>query len=214
MTKNPEEACSIARTLGVVGERWTFLILREAFLGATRFAEFRDRLGVAPDILSDRLATLVEYGVMAREPYREPGARSRFAYRLTPAGRELQVVLSALQQWGDEHLPRPEGPSMLRRVRGTDGPVHVGYLDDEGRESPPRRRRHHPGQLARRTKPLHNRRINVKEMVSTEDPHTPGGTVSSAQAEYSRLNGGDPATALLHAKHDAAVTRTQACSRR
>jgi DNA-binding HxlR family transcriptional regulator len=137
MTKNPEEACSIARTLGVVGERWTFLILREAFLGATRFAEFRARLGVAPDILSDRLATLVEYGVMAREPYREPGARSRFAYRLTPAGRELQVVLSALQQWGDEHLPRPEGPSMLRRVRGTDGPVHVGYLDDEGREVPP-----------------------------------------------------------------------------
>jgi DNA-binding HxlR family transcriptional regulator len=137
MAKNPEEACSIARTLGVVGERWTFLILREAFLGATRFAEFRDRLGVAPDILSDRLATLVEYGVMAREPYREPGARSRFAYRLTPAGRELQVVLSALQQWGDEHLPRPEGPSMLRRVRGTDGPVRVGYLDDEGREVPP-----------------------------------------------------------------------------
>ena len=134
MAKNPEEACSIARTLGVVGERWTFLILREAFLGATRFAEFRDRLGVAPDILSDRLATLVEFGVMTREPYREPGARSRFAYRLTPAGRELQVVLSALQQWGDEHLPRPEGPSMLRRVRGTDGPVHVGYLDDEGRE--------------------------------------------------------------------------------
>jgi hypothetical protein len=47
------------------------------------------------------------------------------------------VVLSALQQWGDEHLPRPEGPSMLRRVRGTDCPVHVGYLDDEGREVPP-----------------------------------------------------------------------------
>ena len=136
MTKNPEEACSIARTLGVVGERWTFLILREAFLGATRFAEFRDRLGVAPDILSDRLATLVSTASWPVSRYREPGARSRFAYRLTAAGRELQVVLSALQQWGDEHLPRPEGPSMLRRVRGTDGPVHVGYLDDAGREVP------------------------------------------------------------------------------
>ena len=65
-----------------------------------------------------------------------PGARSRLAYRLTPAGRALQVVLGALQQWGDEHLPRPEGPSMLRRVRGTDCPVHVGYLDGEGREVP------------------------------------------------------------------------------
>ena len=79
---------------------------------------------------------LVEFGAMSREPYREPGARSRFAYRLTPAGRELQVVLSALQQWGDEHLPRPEGPTMLRRVRGTDGPVRVGYLDEQGREVP------------------------------------------------------------------------------
>src|SRR6516225_8600984 len=134
MAKIPDDACSIARTLGVVGERWTLLILREAFLGATRFAEFRDRLGVAPDVLSDRLATLVEHGVMAREPYREPGARPRFAYRLTPAGTELRVVLSALQQWGDTYLPRPEGPSMLRRIRGTDLPVHVGYVDDQGNE--------------------------------------------------------------------------------
>jgi DNA-binding HxlR family transcriptional regulator len=137
MAKVPESSCSIARSLGVLGERWTFLILRDAFLGATRFAEFRDRLGVAPDVLSDRLATLVAYGVMEREPYQEPGARSRSAYRLTPAGRELQVVLSALQQWGDEHLPRPEGPSMLRRVKGTDGPVHVGYVDERGREVEP-----------------------------------------------------------------------------
>jgi len=137
MAKLPEDPCSIARTLSVVGERWTLLILREAFFGASRFAEFRDHLGVAPDVLSDRLATLVEFGVLAREPYREPGARSRFAYRLTPAGQELRVVLSALQQWGDEHLPRPEGPTMLRRIRGTDCPVRVGYLDEHGREVQP-----------------------------------------------------------------------------
>src|SRR5215469_998146 len=136
MGKVPESTCSIARSLGVLGERWTFLILREALLGATRFAEFRDKLGAAPDVLSDRLATLVEYGVMEREPYQEPGARPRLGYKLTPAGEELLVVLAALQQWGDEHLPRPEGPSMLRRVRGTDCPVHVGYLNDQGREVP------------------------------------------------------------------------------
>ena len=134
MGKVPESACSIARSLGVLGERWTFLILREAFLGATKFAEFRDRLGVAPDVLSDRLSTLVEYGVMEREPYQEPGARQRSAYRVTPAGSELRVVLHALQQWGDKYLPRPEGPSALRRIRGTDLPVHVGYLDDQGHE--------------------------------------------------------------------------------
>jgi DNA-binding HxlR family transcriptional regulator len=134
MAKVSESSCSIARSLSVLGERWTFLILREAFTGVTRFAEFRDRLSVAPDVLSDRLATLVECGVMEREPYREPGARPRSAYKLTPAGEELRVVLGALQQWGDNHLPRPEGPSMLRRVRGTDRPVHVGFIDDGGQE--------------------------------------------------------------------------------
>jgi DNA-binding HxlR family transcriptional regulator len=137
MGKVPDSACSIARSLGVLGERWTFLILREAFFGVTKFAEFRDRLGVAPDVLSDRLSTLVEYGVMERQPYQEPGARPRFAYRLTPAGTELQVVLSALQQWGDKYLPPREGPSMLRRIRGTDLPVHVGYVDDQGNEIAP-----------------------------------------------------------------------------
>jgi DNA-binding HxlR family transcriptional regulator len=137
MAKVPDSPCSIERTLGVLGERWTFLILREAFFGATRFVEFRDRLGVAPDVLTDRLGTLVDYGVLEREPYQEPGARSRFAYRLTPSGSELQVVLAALQQWGDEHLPRAEGPSMLRRVAGTDCPVHVGYIDPDGREVSP-----------------------------------------------------------------------------
>jgi DNA-binding HxlR family transcriptional regulator len=137
MARIPESSCSIARSLGVLGERWTFLILREAFLGAARFAEFRDRLGVAPDVLSDRLATLVGYGVMEREPYQEPGARSRSAYRLTSSGRELQVVLAALQQWGDKYLPRPEGPSMLRRVKGSDCEVHVGYVDERGREVEP-----------------------------------------------------------------------------
>jgi len=137
MAKVPDTACAIARSLGVLGERWTFLILREAFNGLTRFAQFRDALGVAPDVLTDRLATLVEYGVLARESYQEPGARTRPAYVLTPAGRELFVVLAALQQWGDEHLPWAEGPSMLRRVQGTGRPVHVGFIDDDGREVAP-----------------------------------------------------------------------------
>jgi DNA-binding HxlR family transcriptional regulator len=129
-----DSSCSIARSLGVLGERWTFLILREAFAGATRFGEFRDALGVAPDVLTIRLATLVEYGVMTREPYREPGSRPRDAYLLTPAGRDLRVALGCLQQWGDTYLPWPDGPTVERRTRGTDRPVHVGYIDDRGQE--------------------------------------------------------------------------------
>jgi DNA-binding HxlR family transcriptional regulator len=126
------EQCSVARSLGVVGERWTFLILREAVLGVTRFAEFRERLGIASDVLTDRLTTLVEHGVLVREPYQQAGQRPRDAYVLTDAGRELEVVLGALQQWGDKHLPRPEGPSMLRRAGGR--PAHVAFVDDTGRE--------------------------------------------------------------------------------
>ena len=135
MAKIPDSRCSIARTLGVLGERWTFLILREAFLGATRFAEFRARLGIAPDVLSDRLGTLDGIRRPAAGALPGTGSRSRFAYRLTEAGQELQVILGALQQWGDEHLPHPEGPSMLRRRSGPGGaPLHVGYIDDDGRE--------------------------------------------------------------------------------
>jgi DNA-binding HxlR family transcriptional regulator len=131
-----DSSCAIARSLSVLGERWTFLILRDAFAGSTRFAQFKESLGVAPDILTDRLNTLVEYGVMTRVPYQEPGSRSRFAYELTDAGRELLVAIGALQQWGDAHLPWPQGPSIERRDNHEGRPLHVAYVDDRGREVP------------------------------------------------------------------------------
>lgn len=127
-------SCAIARSLAVLGERWTMLILREALGGATRFAQFKDSLGIASDVLTDRLGTLVEYGVLSKEPYQEPGSRTRYEYFLTPAGQDLRVVLGALQQWGDEHLPWPEGPSVIRRDRRNDRPIHIGFVDDRGRE--------------------------------------------------------------------------------
>jgi DNA-binding HxlR family transcriptional regulator len=134
--KLQESSCSIARSLGVLGERWTFLVLREALTGTTRFADFRTNLGVAADVLSDRLSTLVDHGVMDREPYQEPGSRTRYAYQLTAAGRELHVVLAALQQWGDTYLPWPAGPTVERRSADADRPVHVGFVDDLGHEIP------------------------------------------------------------------------------
>jgi DNA-binding HxlR family transcriptional regulator len=131
-----ENSCSVSRSLGVLGERWTILILREAIDGTTRFADFRDALGLTPDVLTERLTTLVDYGVMYREPYQEPGSRTRFAYHLTDAGRELHVVVGALQQWGDAHLPWPDGPTIQRRAARTDRPVHVAFIDDHGYEVP------------------------------------------------------------------------------
>jgi DNA-binding HxlR family transcriptional regulator len=128
------EYCSIERSLGVLGERWTFLILREALDGATRFAQFREVLGVAPDVLTERLSTLVDAGVLQRVPYQEPGARSRDAYELTASGRELQVVLAALQQWGDKYVPCAVGPTIQQVAHDDNRPVHVGFIDDRGHE--------------------------------------------------------------------------------
>jgi DNA-binding HxlR family transcriptional regulator len=129
--------CSIERGLAVFGDRWSVLILREAFLGTSRFAEFRRRLGIASDVLAERLAQLVAQGILAREPYHDPGKRVRDSYQLTPKGRALKVVLGAMQQWGDQYLPRPEGPSMLRRSRRTASPLAVAFVDDTGRAVAP-----------------------------------------------------------------------------
>lgn len=127
--------CSIARSLEVLGERWTFLVVREALTGTTRFADFRATLGVAPDILTNRLNTLVASGVLERRPYREEGKRARHEYHPTKAGWDLRVVLGALQQWGDEYLPYSLGPTVERRS-ADDRPLHVAFADDEGREVP------------------------------------------------------------------------------
>lgn len=120
----------------MLGERWTLLILRELFAGVHRFADLRAVLGIAPNLLSARLKTLVDAGVIVPREYQEPGSRVRESYHLTATGRQLRLCLAALQQWGDEFLPRPSGPSALRRTRDTDRPVRVAFLDDDDHEVP------------------------------------------------------------------------------
>jgi DNA-binding HxlR family transcriptional regulator len=126
-------SCSIARSLEVLGEKWTLLIVREALWGRTRFSEFRERLGVAPDVLADRLSTLVEHGVLERRPYRVDGGREREEYVLTPAGRELIFVLGALNRWGDEHRPAPAGPAARYVEAGSGEPVELAFVTPDGR---------------------------------------------------------------------------------
>jgi DNA-binding HxlR family transcriptional regulator len=133
IAKLQDSTCSVARSLSVLGERWTLLIVREAISGTSRFEVFREHLGLTADVLSDRLATLVDAGVLRRESYQEPGQRPRQEYFLTSAGRELHVVIAALQQWGDEYLPHPDGPSVSRQKQNPAGPVHVGFVDVNGR---------------------------------------------------------------------------------
>lgn len=125
--------CSIARSLEVIGEKWSILIVREAFWGRTRFSEFREALGVSSDILSDRLATLVEGGVLERVAYRDSGSRERYSYHLTEAGRELKPVLAALNAWGEANRPSEYGPSAMYRDLTTGEPVTLAFHTAEGR---------------------------------------------------------------------------------
>jgi DNA-binding HxlR family transcriptional regulator len=94
--------CSVAQALEVVGEWWTLLILRDCFLGVRRFDDFVDRLGISRNVLTNRLETLVEAGLLDRRAYDE--ARGRYDYVLTEKGRALWPVLTALRQWGDEWI--------------------------------------------------------------------------------------------------------------
>jgi DNA-binding HxlR family transcriptional regulator len=103
-------SCSVARTLEVLGDRWTLLVLRDIFNGVRRFDDLSRHLHVARDVLTRRLANLVDEGVLLRVPYQEPGSRTRYEYRLTEAGLDLRPVMLALMEWGDRYRPDEVGP--------------------------------------------------------------------------------------------------------
>jgi len=104
--------CSVAQCLEVVGEWWSLLIVRDAFLGVTRFDDFQSRLGISRNILNQRLTHLVETGILKRVPYEDHPPRSE--YRLTDKGRDLWQVVTAMRQWGDRWAA-PAGPPLKMR---------------------------------------------------------------------------------------------------
>lgn len=103
--------CSIARTVSVIGDRWTLLILRDCFLQVRRFDDFQARLGVTRHVLADRLKTLWAQGVLDKVPYQTRPVR--YEYRLTEKGRALHPVLMSLVHWGDEYMTGDEGRPLL-----------------------------------------------------------------------------------------------------
>ncbi|MCU1476439.1 MAG: transcriptional regulator [Subtercola sp.] len=127
-----EHHCSIHRSLDLIGEKWSLLIVRNALRGESRFSEFRDNLGIPSDVLTARLASLVDAGVLERRAYREPGARERFSYHLTEGGLALKTVLIALQEWGDEFNPNPGGRVSLTRDSATSQHASIGFIGDDG----------------------------------------------------------------------------------
>lgn len=130
--------CSIQRALAIIGEKWTLLVIREAFNGVRRFDRMREHLGVSEAILSDRLRTLVAQGVLTTVPYREPGSRPRKEYRLTEKGLALQPVLVSLMDWGDAHLADPAGPllEVVHRDCGAPATARLVCADGHVIESP------------------------------------------------------------------------------
>ena len=111
-------ACPIGRAVELVGDRWTLLIMRNASHGVTRFDEFRAGLGIADNVLSNRLSRLVDAGLLTRVPYRTSG-RTRQEYRLTPAGADFTPVLRALADWGAQHTS-PDEPAQPMRFQHRD----------------------------------------------------------------------------------------------
>jgi DNA-binding HxlR family transcriptional regulator len=121
--------CSLPAALEAVGERWSFLILRGVFNGLHHFEEFQSTLGIARNILSNRLARLVEHDILMREP--DPADRRKVAYRLTEKGRELLPVLIALRQWGERWVSGVPGNPVLvdRQSRQPVAPMAVRSAD-------------------------------------------------------------------------------------
>ena len=123
------ENCSVARTLEVIGERWTMLVLREAFFRVRRFEDLRRNTGAARNILSDCLRTLVDHGVLERRQYQD--RPPRFEYRLTAKGLDLYPVSSRSMQWGDRYEPDGTGPPVLLEHRTCGKPTRPTLVCSE-----------------------------------------------------------------------------------
>jgi len=135
--------CAIGAAVGILGERSTFLVLREAFNGVRRFDDMQRRTGMPRQVLSQRLAHLVDEGLLRKVPYRQAGQRSRAEYRLTDKGLDLYPVLVALMEWGDRYEVGTDGPQVLLRHRDCDEPVQLqlacaaGHVLQSAREVTP-----------------------------------------------------------------------------
>jgi DNA-binding HxlR family transcriptional regulator len=131
----PRAQCPMALAAELIGDRWTLLILREAFYGVSRYDDMLADLGAPRSMLTDRLNRLVERGILRREAYREPGSRTRQAYRLTGAGQALALTLIALTQWGEEHVTGKEAPiEIVDRRNGRT--LRVALVADEAAAVP------------------------------------------------------------------------------
>lgn len=117
-----DQDCSVARTVAVIGDRWTLLLLRDLFLGVRRFEDFERRLGISRSIIADRLKILVDEGVLRKEAYQDRPIRHE--YRLTDKGLALHPVIMAIVRWGDVHAVGEAGPPLIHRHKACGCDFH------------------------------------------------------------------------------------------
>ncbi|MFE4575484.1 winged helix-turn-helix transcriptional regulator [Streptomyces chartreusis] len=143
------ENCTVQRTLDLIGEKWSLLVLRDAMNGVRRFDDFRRHVGLSEAVLADRLRKLVAAGVLETRPYREAGHRTRHEYLLTGKGWELWPVMIALKQWGDRYTADAEGPPLEVLHRDCGEPVEAVVVCTGDHEPlTPRRAYTRPGSAA------------------------------------------------------------------
>jgi DNA-binding HxlR family transcriptional regulator len=126
--------CTVQRALQVLGDRWSFVVVREVFNGVRRFDDMRSRTAIPRQVLSDRLGRLVDEDLLRRHPYRETGQRARYEYRLTQKGFDLYPVLVALNAWGSRYYADPEGSPLVFRHRHCGGEVRAELHCSEGHD--------------------------------------------------------------------------------
>ncbi|MBP6014050.1 MAG: helix-turn-helix transcriptional regulator [Alphaproteobacteria bacterium] len=133
----PASVCNLSKSFELIGDRWTLLILRSALYGVCRFDDFQAELDVPRSVLSNRLAGLVETGIMERREYREGRQRARIEYPLTEMGKTLALPFMAMTAWGDRWLGEGAPPPLTLRSKSSGQKVTIAYVDEQGRSTRP-----------------------------------------------------------------------------
>ncbi|MGD8416242.1 MAG: helix-turn-helix domain-containing protein [Pseudomonadales bacterium] len=151
--------CSLAQTLSVIGEHWTMMIIRDAFFGLKRFDEFQKDLGIARNILSDRLKKLVSAGILEKTV--QPGSTE---YRLTEKGLALQPILLAMTHWGDAYMPNPDGKRITFVDRRDEKPIRtMAVYAADGRRLRPKDVKSRPGPGLRKNGAPYTRSVPLSQ---------------------------------------------------
>lgn len=127
--------CGLALAANIFGDKWILLILREAFYSVVRFEDIKNDINIPRAILSQRLARLVDQGILTKQPYQEPKSRIRYSYHLSQKGRALAKVLISMMEWGNEYLLKTP-PKLAIVDATTKSPLRIGFFDEKNKEVP------------------------------------------------------------------------------